>query len=268
MPTTSRSRAAATSEIRRRLARLTPPPPASLGPEAEPSGPDADADDGVGAHVDVLPEVPSPPRPARFDPGRPGLLLLCAVAVIAAGLSAWLTWAGRPDSVPVPAAVLSAVDVPTPIAAPSTGPSAVASPTSVVVAVVGQVVTPGLVTLPLGSRVADAVAAAGGARPDADLSTVNLARVLVDGEQVAVGVPGAPPADGPSAATPDVPALLNLNTATESELEELPGVGPVLAGRITAYREDQGGFTSVDELQEVSGIGPSTFADLQDAVTV
>lgn len=262
MPPTSSSRSVASSAIRQRLARLTPP--ADLTDPGVTPATNADPD-----RADLPPTTP-PRRSVRVEPGRSSLLLLCAVAVVAAAVAALLTWSGRPDPAPVPLAAV-VVTGSLPAGGADTGPltssPAPASPTTVVVAVVGQVVTPGLVTLPLGSRVADAVAAAGGARPDADLSTVNLARVLVDGEQVAVGVPGAPQANGAPPGS-GVPALVNLNTATEAELEDLPGVGPVLAGRIAAYRDEQGGFTSIDELQEVSGIGPSTYADLQGAVTV
>lgn len=190
--------------------------------------------------------------------------MLCLVAVLSAALAAGVTWASRPSLEPVVAApVVSAGTAP-----PTT--SVAASPTQVVVAVVGRVVTPGLVTLPAGSRVADAVAAAGGVVPDTDLSTVNLARVLVDGEQIAVGVPGAAPAPGEHAdpAGGGTPGLVNLNTATEAELDELPGVGPVIAGRIVQWRSDNGAFTTTEQLQDVDGIGSSTFEDLRDEVTV
>ncbi len=190
--------------------------------------------------------------------------MLCLVAVLSAALAAGLTWASRPSLEPVAAA---------PIVTAGSAPPTTATPepsTTVLVAVVGQVVTPGVVTLPAGSRVADAVAAAGGALPDADLATVNLARVLVDGEQVAVGVPGAEPPQGASPGAPagGGPVLVNLNTASEAEFEELPGIGPVLAGRIVQWRTDNGAFASVDQLQEVDGIGPSTFEELRDEVTV
>lgn len=207
-----------------------------------------------------------PPR-VRLDPGRPGALLLCAVAVVSAVIAAVVTWAGRPAVEPLPAVPVAVVDSAVGSGtAPSAGPPASAA--EIVVAVVGQVVTPGLVTLPAGSRVADAIAAAGGALPGADLATVNLARVLADGEQVAVGVPGAVDGAPPAAGGADPVTPVNLNTATEAELEELPGVGPVLAGRIVQWRSDNGDFTSVDQLQEVDGIGPSTFEDLRDEVTV
>ncbi len=199
-------------------------------------------------------------RQVRLDPGRPGALLLCLVAVLSAALAAGVAWASRPSLEPVAAAPI----VTSGTVAPSTG--APAAPAELVVAVVGQVATPGLVRLPAGSRVADAVAAAGGALPDADLTTINLARILTDGEQVAVGVPGAPAPPG-AAPGDDAAAQVNLNTASESELEELPGVGPVLAGRIVQWRTDNGPFTSVEQLEEVDGIGPSTFEELRDQVT-
>lgn len=132
-------------------------------------------------------------------------------------------------------------------------------PVEVVVHVVGAVNAPGVVRLPAGSRVLDAVSAAGGATSSADLSAVNLARTLVDGEQIAVPVPGEAPAPG------DVGrGLVDLNTATEAELDALPGVGPVLAGRIVAARP----FSAVDELDDISGVGPAVLARLRDLVRV
>lgn len=213
-------------------------------------------------------------RSLRIDPGSPGLVLLCVVAVLAAALAAGATWLSRPSLEPVPEApVVEAAATPPGPATPSgpgtpLAPAATASAAAdIVVAVVGQVVTPGLVTLAAGSRVADAVAAAGGALPGADLATVNLARILTDGEQVAVGVPGATDdGAGPPAAATAGP--VNLNTASQAQLEELPGVGPVLAERIVTWRTDNGGFSSVEQLQEVAGIGPATFDELRDEVTV
>jgi competence protein ComEA len=146
-----------------------------------------------------------------------------------------------------------------------------------VVHVAGKVKHPGIVTLPAGSRVIDALQEAGGPRRGVDLSTLNLARALADGEQLLVGVPGtasgragqAPsPADssGGSGAGPGGP--VNLNTATSAQLEELPGVGPVTAASILEWRDEHGHFSSVEELLEVSGIGEATLADLRDLVTV
>ncbi|UNX53632.1 ComEA family DNA-binding protein [Georgenia sp. TF02-10] len=160
---------------------------------------------------------------------------------------------------------------------------------------------PGVVELSGGARVADAVAAAGGATAEAELAAVNLARPVADGEQVYVprvgesppavaGPPpaGAPPAAGqpgaggdPGAGTGETGAgtgagggtgapagLVNLNTATAEELDTLPGIGPALAGRILDWRELNGPFTSVADLDEVAGIGPATMARLADLVTV
>ncbi|MCU1537806.1 MAG: competence protein ComEA helix-hairpin-helix repeat protein [Humibacillus sp.] len=157
---------------------------------------------------------------------------------------------------------------------------------ALVVHVVGQVVRPGLVRLPVGSRVADAVTAAGGARSGADLSALNLARLLVDGEQLHVPRPGelvtpAPGSAGPPGATGGsaggatsgggggvAAAPVSLNSADLSALDSLPGVGPVLAQRILDWRTEHGRFTSVDELGEVSGIGDKLLAQLRPRVTL
>ena len=132
------------------------------------------------------------------------------------------------------------------------------TPTEVVVAVAGKVRRPGLVRLPLGSRVDDAVRAAGGLLPGASTELLNLARRLVDGEQVLVGIgppPGAPAA-GPAAPAPG--GLLDLNAAGVADLDALPGIGPVLAQRIVDWRTENGRFASVDQLREVTGIGETT----------
>ncbi|MBI4941203.1 MAG: helix-hairpin-helix domain-containing protein [Actinobacteria bacterium] len=151
-----------------------------------------------------------------------------------------------------------------------------ASSGPVVVDVVGKVRRPGLVRLPAGSRVADAGAAAGGATDAAALPRINLARVLSDGEQVVV-----PDADDPLPAPPAAPAAtsgpggaarpsgpLDLNTATAADLDELPGVGPVLAGRIVEWRSQHQRFTRVDELAEVAGIGDKVLERLRPLVVV
>jgi competence protein ComEA len=149
-------------------------------------------------------------------------------------------------------------------------------PAFVVVDVAGRVLRPGLVTLPVGARVADALKRAGGARPRVDLTSLNLARPLVDGEQLLVGVPivgpaAVPGAGAPSASAPPTttaPTLVDLNTATLEQLDTLPGVGPVTGQAILDWRAANGAFTSVDELLEVDGIGDATLADLRDLVTV
>lgn len=143
----------------------------------------------------------------------------------------------------------------------------------VVVHVVGQVGEPGVVHLDAGARVADAIEAAGGATAEADLPSLNLARVLTDGEQVLVPRPGEQatgPAAGASGGTGVAAAggLLDLNAADVTALDGLPRIGPVLAQRIVDWRTEHGRFTAVDELAEVTGIGPSVLADLRDLVRV
>ncbi|MFF2621074.1 ComEA family DNA-binding protein [Oerskovia jenensis] len=158
--------------------------------------------------------------------------------------------------------------VPGQAAEEGTSPSAVRD---VVVHVVGAVAAPGLVTVPEGSRVADALAAAGDATGDADLAGVNLAREVVDGEQIVVPRPGevvaAVPQPGPGGAAPAT-GPLDLNSADEAALDALSGIGPVLAARIVEWREANGPFTTVEELGEVSGIGDALLARLRDQVRV
>ncbi|MCS7476289.1 helix-hairpin-helix domain-containing protein [Umezawaea endophytica] len=164
-------------------------------------------------------------------------------------------------------AVLVAVwwQAPTPEAPPDL-PVAVAAVTSnppapLVVNVVGEVPTPGLVTVPSGARVADAITAAGGVNPGIRPLGVNLARKVVDGEQVSVGT--APP---PAAAEPSPDEKLDLNTATKDQLDGLPGVGPVTAQRILDRRTKRGPFTSLDQLREIEGIGDNRLVKLRELV--
>jgi competence protein ComEA len=140
----------------------------------------------------------------------------------------------------------------------------------VTVDVAGKVRRPGIVVLPAGSRVVDALDAAGGARPGVDLTSLNLARLLVDGEQVLVGlpVPAGVVGSAVASAAPADGAPVDLNTATAAELETLPEVGPVTAEAILAWRTEHGGFTAVEELLEVDGIGEATLATIAPHVTV
>src|SRR5829696_8366882 len=157
-----------------------------------------------------------------------------------------------------------------PRAAPDTSGGASNPAGRVAVHVAGHVRRPGLVRQPAGSRVQDAIRAAGGATAGADLDAVNLARKLTDGEQVLLPGPGDPPpplAPDPGAAPGTPSAPLDLNTATVEQLDALPGVGEVTAGRIVAYRSAHP-FTTVDELLEVPGVGQRRFEQLKDLVTV
>jgi competence protein ComEA len=141
----------------------------------------------------------------------------------------------------------------------------------VVVDVVGAVRRPGLYRLEQGSRIADAVARAGGATQRADLAMINLAAPLADGEQVVVprrGAPGAAPGGGAAgpAATGMPTGPVHLSSATLDQLDSLPGIGPVTAQKILDYRAKHGAFSSVDELDAVPGIGPSRMDQLRDLV--
>lgn len=156
-------------------------------------------------------------------------------------------------------------------------PSANSESAIVVVHVAGKVRHPGIQALPLGSRVVDAVRAAGGPRPGVSLSSLNLARLVSDGEQILIGVPGgsgvvAGPApsggSGPSPHLGDTAGLVNINTADATALEALPAVGPVTAAAIVAYRQEHGPFGAVDQLLDVSGIGEATLAQIAPHATL
>jgi competence protein ComEA len=155
-------------------------------------------------------------------------------------------------------------------AAPVVAPSRVASrPAAVakllVVDVAGQVRRPGLYSLRAGSRVDDAIAAAGGATRKAQLDAVNLAAPIADGEQIVVpGAGGVPAASSPAGSSPSAP--LDLNSATLEQLEALPGIGPVTAQKILDFRQQHGAFHAVSELEGVPGIGPAHMAQLQGLV--
>jgi competence protein ComEA len=219
-------------------------------------------------------------RSWRADP-RAGVAVLVVVAVAAGfawyriGLGAEGPGAEDPaaDAAPEPPAVPAS-------AVPSTnGPAGSVPPPAggdVAVHVAGAVVRPGVIELPDGARVIDAVEAAGGGLPDADLDRMNLAARLVDGQRVLVQRVGEPPAPAEPAAGPATPAgvgepsgaPINVNTATQEQLETLPGIGPVLAEAIITERDRRGGFRSVNELRDVRGIGDQRFADLEGLVTI
>lgn len=189
--------------------------------------------------------------------------------VVALGLAVTTWWVVRDDPEPAVEPVSAEGVAPLVPAGTPSGGSAAPEVGTVTVDVAGKVRRPGIVVLDQGARVTDAVKAAGGAKPGVDLASINLARLLVDGEQIVVGARGAPAgaaAPGTGSAPHGTP--VNLNLATQAELEALPDVGPVTAQAIIGWREERGGFTSVDELLEVDGIGEKTLAKLAPHVTV
>ncbi|OKJ41730.1 DNA-binding protein [Streptomyces sp. CB01580] len=210
------------------------------------------------------------------------LAALAVVLAVAVGFATAHFWSARPHPVRPPDLVGEAARAgavrPAPGDAAVPGPSPGAKPVAeeaahVVVDVSGKVRRPGIQRLPSGARVADALRAAGGARSGVDLTGLNRARVLVDGEQIMVGAPpGTPVADGGGSAggtgggSGSATGPVSLNSATVDQLDTLPGVGPVLAQHIIDYRMRHGGFRSVDELREVNGIGERRFADLRPLV--
>lgn len=225
--------------------------------------------------------IPEPLHEARIDPGPRGAWLISAVAAVAAIAAAVGVWLNTPTAQPIPAAELIAVGSETISLEPTSSQSLPTSvpPAEILVSVTGKVNSPGLVRLVGDARVADAIAAAGGAQVGVDLTGLNLAARLGDGDSVVVG----PADDGvprqgvtPDSAGSGVPAdpaaedlgQINLNSADAAALEALPGVGPVMAANILAWREQNGPFGSIDQLQEVTGIGPARFATLAPLVTV
>jgi competence protein ComEA len=206
-------------------------------------------------------------------PPRVAALAVLALAVV--GGTVALRLAGAPDG---PAAPAVTVEEPAVSASAAYGgdPAPTPTPGTVWVHVVGQVGSPGLVGLPEGSRVAEAVAAAGGALPDADLAGLNLAEVVQDGAQVRVPAPGevavpAPAgaaAGGAGAADGSPGGAVDVNLADATQLQTLPGIGPVLAERIVGWRTEHGAFASVDDLLDVPGIGPAVLSRIRDQARV
>jgi competence protein ComEA len=236
-------------------------------------------------------QPPAPVRGGVFDPGRRGLAVLAVVALLAALGGAWYFTSARPAAgaapPPNPAAAATTGGSPSVLgsAGPLTGwpsaPSASSEP--IVVDVVGKVAAPGVVELPVGSRIRDAIAAAGGVLPGTDLTALDLASKLADGQQLFVGIPppsgyaaqagggvvgGEPANGGAPGGDATSSGIVDINTATLSQLQTLPGVGPVLAQHILDWRAQHGHFTAVSQLQQVSGIGPSKYAALSGRVKV
>ena len=236
------------------------------------------------------------PEPLRGRVALGPTQLAVVALLVAAGLAVTCWWVVRADAGPVevppvrastgplvsglptssgagglPADASPAAAGAAPGSSASPGSGARAGGGTVTVDVEGKVRRPGIVVLDAGARVVDALHRAGGARRGIDLTGLNLARVLVDGEQLLVGVraPASALAAAPStsAGSPGV-ALVDLNTADQTQLEALPEVGPVTAQAILTWRDQHGGFTSVDELLEVDGIGDATLAQIAPSVPV
>ncbi len=253
-----------------------------------PSLPDRDpllSDRGAARHA-------APPRGAGYRWGLTAQQVTVVAVLLVAVLIAVAWWALRstprlePIDIssqrPLPASspTVSLATAPPPVGSaggaigPASGPdTTIIATTRLVVDVAGRVRRPGIVELPQGARVVDALAAAGGVRPGVKLMSLNLARPLVDGEQIVVGVdvPDVPPPSGSAPASGSLSqtiAPVDINTATAEQLDTLPGVGPVTAQAILQWRSDNGPFASVDELLEVSGIGDATLSDLRPYVYV
>ena len=233
-------------------------------------------DPGPAPDAELIELGPRPTTPAdelpqqRFSRMHVGVIsVLLILGLITAG---WMLLRARPVAVASPGGVVT-VSTPTPAAAsatPTTGKSA----SKIVVHVLGAVRRPGLVKLGENSRVQDAIDAAGGLTRRADPGELNLAQVLNDGQQVVIGTAADPAGevrDQPGSATgggSSASGALDLNRANQSQLEELPGVGPVTAQAILTWRQQHGRFSRIEELQEVDGIGPKTYAQIAPHVRV
>ena len=198
------------------------------------------------------------PEPAQIliTPPIQAVNPILKIVIVAVLVTAGIVWLNRPTPVAVPEVASPGIPI-------TVNGSTAVSPQGldqIVVDVKGDVQTPGLVTLPTGARVADAIAAAGGVIPSADVTAINLAERLSDGQMIFIG-------NAQSMQLSSDPRI-NLNLATEAELDSLPGVGPVMAGRIIAWRESNQRFHFIEELQEVPGIGPKVFANLKPLVRI
>jgi competence protein ComEA len=263
--------------VRARLAALFQPAvpvgERAAGPPGEPPGP---AEATAAEHL----RSDEPDRPRRRLTSR-HLAVMAALTLMAVVVS--VGWLLRAKA--VPSAVAAApgtmtvatpgVGGPSPSAGPTPTPSPPAAPT-ILVHVIGAVASPGLVKVPQGARVSDALAAAGGLRSDADPAELNLAAVVSDGSQIIIGTKSAPRGEvrdgsassGAVSTGGATASVVDLNTATLAQLDTLPGVGPVTAQAILDYRAKHGRFTKVEELEEVDGIGTKTYAQIAPHVRV
>ncbi|HSU37885.1 MAG TPA: helix-hairpin-helix domain-containing protein [Propionibacteriaceae bacterium] len=247
--------------------RSPEPSPAQPGP-SEPGpvepGPADWPDD------EVEPSIELPPM-RRFSRRHLGVVaVLLVVALVCAG---WALFRARPVAVASSGYPVPTVSTPATAAAATPEPADRAGAAEMVVHVLGGVRRPGLVRLPSGARVQDAIDAAGGLTRSADPDDLNLAQPLADGQQIVIGTERHPDgevreAGGADAEPGGAPSRMDLNRATPAQLEELPGVGPVTAANIVAWRQQHQRFTRVEELQEVDGIGPKTYAQIAPHVRV
>jgi competence protein ComEA len=202
-----------------------------------------------------MPDVVSLLRRLRSGEEPQLAVALLVAAALLAGFF-WY-WAGRPPSSASAAALPAAAR-----------PPAAEAPPDLVVHVAGAVLRPGLHRLRPGARVADAVDAAGGAAPGADVDRLNLAGKLADGQRVAVPRRGEPAPAEAGASSAEAPAVVDLNTATEAELDTLPGIGPTTARAIVEERTRRGGFRSLRDLLRIRGIGERRLAELRPRLQV
>ena len=241
-------------------------PASSSESEASPESVHDGAEDAGASIIERLDELPKP-RFSRMHVGVIGVLLV--LGLLAAG---WLLLRARPVALASPGEV---VTMGTPLqAAPTASPSISATATRLVVHVLGAVRDPGLVQLPENSRVQDAIDAAGGLTGRADPGELNLAQLVAAGQQLMIGTtddPAGEVRDGREAGAGSGnsgTARLDLNRANQAQLEELPGIGPVTAQGILTWRQQHGRFSRIEELQEVDGIGPKTYAQIAPHVRV
>ncbi|HEX5016647.1 MAG TPA: helix-hairpin-helix domain-containing protein, partial [Actinomycetes bacterium] len=211
--------------------------------------------------------LPDPPRPVwRVDAAAVrGLLSLALAAAAGALVMVIVGWPRGTEAAAPPPDQRENVLL-------DAEPSASATAGVVVVDVDGRVKRPGVVELAAGSRVIDAIREAGGVAARGDTAALNLAEVLIDGQQVVVpgkgeattssGVPSGTSTEPPATSPTTTPSTVSINSASATELETLPGIGPVLAAAIVDWRTQNGGFTSIEQLQDVSGIGPATYAEI------
>lgn len=231
---------------------------------------------GLDASQD-LHELDELPPVRRFS--RRHLAVLSGLVVVGLLVAGWSMFRARPVAIATPGSVAVSSSTPAASGAAGATPAPVSPKPTIVVHILGEVRRPGLVTLPDPARVQDAIDAAGGLKSGADPGDLNLAQQLADGQQVVISRGSDPPSEvrdggsqGASGGTQGgggaASSVLDLNRATPAQLEALPGVGPVTATKIMAWREEHGRFSRVEELQEIDGIGPKIYAQIAPHVRV